>query len=174
MDDDSPNDVSLHIEFRCEDDSWQAVPDAETLIRQALGLAWSGGAGGAGHTGGARLAEVSVLLAGDTTLQALNREWRGKDRPTNVLSFPGPDMPVPSEDGTLVCHLGDLAMSYQTLAREADKEDKPLAHHLQHLAVHGMLHLQGHDHQTEEEAEEMEALERTLLARLGIPDPYAA
>lgn len=165
------DDVPLQIEFRCEDDSWQAVPDAEAMIEQALRLAWSSGAG---DEGVAYPAEVSVLLAGDTTLQALNREWRGKDRPTNVLSFPGPDMPIPSEDGTFVSHLGDLAMSYQTLAREADAEGKSLAQHLQHLAVHGMLHLQGHDHETEEEAEEMEALERTLLARLGIPDPYAA
>lgn len=107
--------------------------------------------------------EVALLLADDTALQALNAQWRGKDKPTNVLSFPSA-MPGPM--------LGDIALSYDTLAREAAEKGARLADHAAHLIVHGLLHLHGYDHEADDEAEEMEALERQILARLGIADPY--
>lgn len=107
-----------------------------------------------------------VLLTDDVAVQALNAQFRGKDQPTNVLSFPA--APNPEQ------HLGDVALAYETCAREAAEQGKPLAHHLQHLVAHGVLHLLGYDHMTDEEASEMEGLERIVLAGLGVPDPYAA
>lgn len=113
-------------------------------------------------------AELSLLLTDDAGVQELNRTWRGQDKPTNVLSFPGSGPASP--DG--VSHLGDIALAYETVAREAAGEGKSLADHLTHLIVHGTLHLLGHDHGSDEEAEAMEALEVEALARLGIADPY--
>jgi probable rRNA maturation factor len=109
-------------------------------------------------------AELSVLLTDDATIRRLNRDWRGKDTATNVLSFPARDM----AGG----HIGDIALAYETLAREAKRESKPLAHHAAHLAVHGYLHLLGHDHDNDAAAEAMEAAERAILRALSIPDPY--
>ena len=96
------------------------------------------------------------------------RTWRGLDKPTNVLSFPGSGSPSPKG----VRHLGDLALAFETLAREAAEEQKSLADHVTHLIVHGTLHLLGYDHEADADAEEMEALEVAALARLGIADPY--
>jgi probable rRNA maturation factor len=115
-------------------------------------------------------AELSVLFSDDEHIQQLNNEWRGKDKPTNVLSFPA--FPVAVGD-RLPPMLGDIVLAAETVAREAELENKPLEHHLTHLVVHGTLHLLGHDHEEESEAEEMEAIERRVLARLAIPDPYA-
>jgi probable rRNA maturation factor len=112
---------------------------------------------------------VAVLVDGDERLQALNRQWRGIDKPTNVLSFAGPDHP-----GGEGRHLGDIAISYQTAAREALAERKPLPDHLAHLSAHGFLHLLGYDHESDGDAETMERLERAILARVGVPDPYMA
>jgi probable rRNA maturation factor len=108
--------------------------------------------------------DVVILLADDASIQALNRDHRGKDAPTNVLSFPAAPSAAP--------HLGDLALAYETCAREAAAQGKALGDHLTHLVAHGVLHLLGWDHQTEAEAEAMEAHERALLAALGRPDPY--
>ena len=99
-------------------------------------------------------------------MRELNRDFRKKDAPTNVLSFPAP--PNPER------HLGDIALAFGVCAREAAEQRKPLAHHLQHLTVHGVLHLLGYDHIGDDEAEAMEGLERAVLAGLGVPDPYAA
>ena len=107
--------------------------------------------------------EVSVLLTDDAGIKELNRAWRKIDKPTNVLSFPAARPPL----------LGDIAIAYETLAREAAEENKPVLHHLAHLAVHGFLHLLGYDHQTNSQADAMEALERIALARLDIDDPYS-
>ena len=117
--------------------------------------------------------EVSVLLADDARVRELNRDWRGKDKPTNVLSFPAwePGTPLPPE-GPLP--LGDVAVALETVLREAAAEGKTPEAHLAHLVVHGTLHLLGHDHEAEDEAERMEALEIRALAALGIADPYAA
>ena len=114
--------------------------------------------------------ELSVVFSDDTHIRRLNAGWRGKDKPTNVLSFPA--FPVkPGEK--LPPMLGDIVLASETVAREAELEGKPLDHHITHLVVHGVLHLLGHDHEDEAEAERMEALERAALARLAIPDPYA-
>ncbi|HEY2070974.1 MAG TPA: rRNA maturation RNase YbeY [Rhizomicrobium sp.] len=106
---------------------------------------------------------VTVLLTSSRKLRALNFQFRGKDKPTNVLSFPA------DEPG----YLGDIAIAYGVAAREARAEKKSLSDHAAHLALHGTLHLLGYDHETGREAEVMEALETKLLARLGIADPYA-
>jgi probable rRNA maturation factor len=118
-------------------------------------------------------AEVSILLTDDARIQELNRDWRGKDKPTNVLSFPAltPGEVPPSDMPFL---LGDIVLAYGTVAGEAEAEGKPIADHLRHLLVHGVLHLLGHDHEAEDEAERMEALEVRVLEGLGVPDPYLA
>ena len=112
--------------------------------------------------------EVTIRLVTEAESQALNRDYRGKDKPTNVLSFPF-EMP---EDIPLQL-LGDLVICVDVVAREADEQNKPLLHHWAHMVTHGLLHLCGYDHIDDEEAEEMEQLERELLAKLDIPDPYA-
>ncbi|WP_315836359.1 rRNA maturation RNase YbeY [Bradyrhizobium prioriisuperbiae] len=118
-------------------------------------------------------AEIAVMLTDDAGIQTLNRDWRGFDKPTNVLSFPAAEQPA-ADDDDAPRMLGDIAIAYETTRREAETEHKPFEHHLSHLAVHGFLHLIGYDHETDDEAEEMEGLERTILAQLGIPDPYAS
>lgn len=118
----------------------------------------------------ARVAEcyqVAIVLADDAEVQSLNRTWRGKDAPTNVLSFPADD--ASSEPRPL----GDVILGYETVAKEAGEQDIALADHVCHLTVHGVLHLLGFDHASDREAQEMEELERRALASLGIADPYA-
>ncbi|MGN6571876.1 MAG: rRNA maturation RNase YbeY [Pseudolabrys sp.] len=153
---DSAPDIDIDIQSPL----WQAQAGAENTVRAAIAAA----AARAPADG-----EVSVLLADDAAVQALNRDWRGMDKPTNVLSFPS-DAPKIAGAPALI---GDIAIAFETLAREAEAEKKPFLHHLAHLAVHGYLHLLGYDHQTDSEAEAMEALEREILAAMRIPDPYA-
>lgn len=142
------------IDIEVEDPAWSAaLPEPETVVLPAAEAALDARGG------------VTILLTDDDSVAALNERFRGKAGPTNVLSFPAPDNP---ED-----HLGDIALAYGVCAREAAEQGKPLVHHLQHLVAHGVLHLLGYDHLTEAEAEEMEALERRILAGLGVPDPYA-
>ena len=107
-----------------------------------------------------------VLLTSDEAVRDLNARFRRQDKPTNVLSFPAAQNPEN--------HLGDIALAFETCEREAAEQGKSLAHHLQHLVAHGALHLVGYDHQSEPEAQVMEALEREILSGLGVPDPYAA
>lgn len=116
-------------------------------------------------------AELSVVLAGDKTLQSLNNEWRKKDKPTNVLSFPSKDISV-GETADIM--LGDIVISLETTAREATLENKTFEDHLSHLVVHGFLHLFGYDHETDKEANQMESLEARILNELGIDNPYDA
>ncbi|WP_375456108.1 rRNA maturation RNase YbeY [uncultured Methylobacterium sp.] len=155
------------IEVAIEDDRWsEAVPDLEALVIRAVeaGLAVAPEP----HAGAVA---VSVLLADDATVRALNRTWRGQDRPTNVLSFPA--APQPAHAGAAV-PLGDVVLAYDTVLRESAEQSKPLGHHLAHLLVHGTLHLLGQDHETSDaDADAMEALEVVALASLGVPDPYA-
>ena len=147
------------IDVEVEDASWTtALPDAEALtVRAAQAVLDNEGATGEG---------VTLLLTDDATVRDLNARFRQKDAATNVLSFPAP--PNPEK------HFGDVALAYGVCAREAAEQGKPLAHHLQHLVAHGVLHLLGYDHMTDAEAEAMEGLERVVLAGLGISDPYAA
>ena len=105
----------------------------------------------------------TILLAGDRKLRALNHNFRGKDKPTNVLSFPGADG-----------YAGDIALAYGVTKKEAKAAGKTMADHATHLVVHGVLHLAGHDHERPKEARAMEGLEVKILGRLGISDPYAA
>lgn len=147
------------VDVEVEDPAWTAaLPEAEKLARGAALAALD--QEGAGHEG------VTVLLADDAAVRELNARFRQQDKPTNVLSFPAPHNPER--------HLGDVALAYGVCAREAAEQGKPLAHHLQHLVVHGVLHLLGYDHMSEDEAGAMEGLERAVLAGLGVPDPYAA
>lgn len=114
-------------------------------------------------------AELSLVLAGDKTLQSLNKQWREKDKPTNVLSFPANDIEVGQAAGMM---LGDIIISLETAKREAALENKLFEDHLSHLVVHGFLHLFGYDHESEQEAYQMESLETRILNELGIADPY--
>jgi probable rRNA maturation factor len=113
--------------------------------------------------------ELSIVLGDDALLRALNATWRGVDKPTNVLAFPAEGGETPPDAPRL---LGDVVIAFETVAREAEAQGKPLAHHLRHLIVHGVLHLLGLDHIEAAEAERMEALERAILRRLDVPDPY--
>jgi probable rRNA maturation factor len=145
-------------------DCWGAEPGAEDIVQRALGSAASA-APGQGNS-----AELAVMLTDDAGIRALNHDWRGIDKPTNVLSFPAN---APPGGGGQPRALGDIAIAYETTRVEAETENKPFGHHLSHLVVHGFLHLIGYDHETDEDAEAMEQLERDILAQLGIPDPYA-
>lgn len=147
----------IHIEV--EDEAWsRALPDLEALVNQAAGAALK--AGGAGLESN----EITILLTDDAAVADLNDRFRDRQGPTNVLSFPAPESALP--------HLGDVALAHGVCAREAAEQGKPLAHHLSHLVAHGVLHLLGWDHQTDDEGEAMERLEREILAGLDIPDPY--
>lgn len=145
-------------------DCWRAEPGAENIVQRAI-VAAAGAAPGSTDP-----AELAVMLTDDAGIRALNHDWRGIDKPTNVLSFPAIALP---HSGSQPRALGDIAIAYETTRHEAESEDKPFSHHLSHLAVHGFLHLIGYDHDTDDDAETMEELERRILARLGIPDPYA-
>lgn len=147
------------IDVEIEVADWTAaLPDAEALVVTAAQAALAqDGADGEG---------VVLLLTDDATVRDLNARFRGKDAATNVLSFPAP--PNPQH------HLGDVALAYGTCANEAVEQGKPLAHHLQHLVAHGVLHLLGYDHMSDDEAEAMEGLERVVLTGIGVPDPYQA
>ncbi len=117
----------------------------------------------------AKDAELSLVLASDKTLQSLNKQWRGKDKPTNVLSFPSEEIAIGETAGTI---LGDIIVSLETTKREAALENKEFNDHLSHLVIHGFLHLFGYDHETDEEAFQMESLEIKILDELGIANPY--
>ena len=161
-----PNSYLPATEVLVTADCWREQPDAETVILRAVAVA---AATVDAETGAA---ELAVMLTDDAGIRTLNNNWRGIDKPTNVLSFPALQPTAPPGDDDPPRMLGDIAIAYETLRREADAEAKPFDHHLSHLVVHGFLHLIGYDHETDAEAEAMEALEREVLAQLGIPDPY--
>ena len=149
-----------HIDIQTQSALWDKQPLAAQIVHEAIAAAAS-----AHSTVGG---EVSIVLTDDSTIRALNREWRGIDKPTNVLSFPASGQ-ITGEDGRL---LGDIVIAYETLERECDDESRIFLHHLAHLAVHGFLHLIGYDHQTDSQAEEMEGLESKNMKHLNMPDPY--
>jgi probable rRNA maturation factor len=147
---------------------WRSLGDAAPICRGAALAALDAVAATLGDL------ELSIVLGDDALLRQLNQRWRGKDSPTNVLSFPAQDfaaaLPTPPAGATLL--LGDVVLAYGAIAREATEQGKTLADHLAHLVVHGVLHLVGFDHEATAEAERMERLERAVLAGIGIADPY--
>jgi probable rRNA maturation factor len=148
-------------------DCWQTEPDAEAVIQRAIAAAAQMTDAGDDE------AELAVMLTDDAGIRTLNSNWRGIDKPTNVLSFPALPSTGAGGPDDAPRMLGDIAIAYETTRREADDEQKPFDHHLSHLAIHGFLHLMGYDHETDDDAEAMESLEQEILAQLGIPDPYA-
>lgn len=153
--------VSIDVAVACS--GWPAAcPVAAQLAETAARAALAGKHG--------RLV-VDIVLADDAELRRLNRTWRGKDAPTNVLAFPLGEPAAATQTGAPVM-LGDIALACETVAREAVEQGKPIADHLRHLVVHGVLHLLGFDHQHEAEAAAMEAREVEILRALGVPDPY--
>jgi probable rRNA maturation factor len=149
------------IDIIVESARWRSERNARALLRRVIATAAA-----LVPTGGG---ELAIVLTDDSRIRALNRTWRGKDAPTNVLSFPASASAGPAPQP-----LGDIVIAYETTAREAKAERKPFRHHLAHLAVHGYLHLAGHDHVEDADAETMESLEITALARLKVPNPYIA
>ena len=153
--------MSVTVEIAVESPRWSKLPGAEAAVRGAVEAALA--------ECGEDNAEVSIALAGDAQVRDLNLRWRGKDSATNVLSFPAPET-VPDKSR----FLGDIVLAFETIEREAADEAKPLSHHVAHLAVHGTLHLLGYDHENDSDAAAMERRERDILARIGVPDPYAS
>ena len=161
----------MQLEIALEE-PWPAAPDWEQIaVRAAAAVAQL-----APELANPRL-EASLLFTSDAEIHALNRDWRQRDKPTNVLSFPmleREDLHDLGMDGPPEM-LGDIALAFETCAREAADKRVPLEHHATHLIVHGLLHLAGHDHEiSPADADAMEALETLVLAQLGIADPYSA
>ena len=148
------------------------LPDARARCRRLAQAALAAG-GAAEKLGPSQSAELSLVLADDVLLRQLNRQFRGLDKPTNVLSFAGMEG-EPQPVTRPVVPLGDVAIAYETTATEARAQGKTLAEHLSHLVVHGVLHLLGYDHLVKAQAKEMESLETAVLARFGLSDPYRA
>jgi probable rRNA maturation factor len=153
------------VEIQVESARWKARRGVRPLLRRAICEAAATLSTMALST---RPVELAIVLTHDSAIRKLNRTWRGKDEPTNVLAFPARQQTSPQGS------LGDIVIAYETLAREAKAEGKLFSHHLAHLAVHGFLHLCGYDHETDRQAAAMERLEIAVLARLRIPNPYVA
>ena len=158
-DDPDPSRIALLV----SDEAWRALGNVEAAVAQAVEAAAAKVPLIAGR-------DVAVVLSSDAAVRALNAQYRGQDKPTNVLSFAGAAIPGFADDEA---PLGDIIIARETVMREAADEGKRPLNHLAHLTVHGLLHLAGFDHETEAQASEMEALERDILAGIGIPDPYS-
>jgi probable rRNA maturation factor len=148
----------IWIDVLIDSDLWKEMEDAGSVARRAINAAAA--------LLSTPSAELAIVLTDDSAIRLLNRTWRGIDAATNVLSFPTGRM------GDEPLLIGDIVLAYETIAAEARAEGKPFAHHVAHLAVHGFLHLLGYDHLRAKEAATMEGLERDILRRLAIPDPY--
>ena len=156
-------DIAVEVMAPCP--SWaQECPKAAALAEEAARLVLRLAKAPAG-------AVVDITLADDATQRQLNRTWRGNDAPTNVLAFPAADPGMIAPFGAPVL-LGDVVLAFETIRREATEQEKPLADHLRHLVVHGVLHLLGDDHIDDAGAATMEAREIAILAELGVPNPY--
>ena len=156
--------ADLEIDLAIESDGWPDVVALQALTRRAVDAAFRiAGLKTAPHS------ELSLVFLDDTGIRELNNTWRDKDKPTNVLSFPGGE-PEGDVYGPL---LGDIVFALETVKLEAEELGIPFNDHFTHLVVHGTLHLFGYDHQIDAEAEVMEGLERRILEHLGIADPYA-
>jgi len=151
----------VQIEVIVRSARWRKQPRAAAIVKTAV-LA-------AAKAVSTPRAELAIVLCDDSAIRALNRKWRGQNAPTDVLSFPAP---APGKNQPASPYIGDIVIAYETTAREAAAEGKPFKHHLAHLAVHGLLHLLGYDHQSDREAQKMERVERAILEQIAIPDPY--
>ncbi len=151
------------IDIRIDDDRWNRLLQVEALIRDVLKMAQDEAKAPANF-------ELSIVLTSDAAMQKLNREFRGRDSPTNVLSFPGYDG-APLLPGQ-PAHLGDIVLAFETLVREAGAQGKSPEQHLAHLLIHGFLHLLGYTHANDSDARRMEAAERKIMHGAGFPDPY--
>ena len=168
-------DSTLDLTVLTETPGWLArLPDVVDLCRSAASAAFAAADRRWFIPGGS--VEACLLLSDDSRIRALNKTFRGRDEPTNVLSFPSVEPDVLAAVGAdgLPSALGDIVIALETTSAEAARESKSLADHLRHLVVHGTLHLLGYDHATSGEASEMEAIEVRVLASLGIADPYPA
>lgn len=152
--------VALSVDLRVADDRWQTLENAEGFAMHVLAAA-------AGRM--AKGGEVAILLTNDAEMHALNKQWRGLDKPTDVLSFPGEGPEIPGQPQ----YLGDIAIGYDTALRDAEAMGRSFEAHIAHLLIHGFLHLLGYDHIEPEDAKVMEPLEVEMLASLGWADPYA-
>jgi probable rRNA maturation factor len=154
--------IEIELALSCR--AWRkALPDAAALAEEAARAALA-----AAKPRLASVVEVTLVLGDDALVRALNRRWRRRDAATNVLSFATGEIAAPDRPQLL----GDVVLAYETVAREAAAQGKTLADHLRHLVAHGVLHLLGWDHEGDAEAARMEALERRILRRLGVADPY--
>jgi probable rRNA maturation factor len=151
------------VAVRIEDARWRRVPRVAVRTRRAVRAAL------AACAPRYRASETSVVLTSDAAVAKLNAQWRNKRGPTDVLSFPADDRPLRRGGPAL---LGDVVVAYGVAVRDSRAEGKPLGDHLAHLVVHGTLHLVGYDHDSDDAAERMEAIERRILGTLGLPDPY--
>jgi probable rRNA maturation factor len=150
--------AALKIDILVESELWKRQDGVKSAARRAIAEA--------AVVLSTPTSELAIVLTNDSAIRVLNRDWRGVDAPTNVLSFPA------HRAGGASRFIGDIVLAYETIAGEARAERKPFAHHIAHLAVHGFLHLLGYDHARTKDAEAMEQLERDILRRLRIPDPY--
>jgi probable rRNA maturation factor len=169
---------ALDISFSLEAGDWEAaVTDVEQLVEAAARAAFE--AAERPEILGNAPAEMSLVLADDALVQALNRDYRDKDKPTNVLSFAllddldDTDDALARDEGMPIL-IGDVILAFETVQREAREQGKSIKDHLAHLVIHGVLHLLGYDHQSDPDADRMERLETSILARMGIADPYSA
>ncbi|MFM8745308.1 MAG: rRNA maturation RNase YbeY [Aestuariivirga sp.] len=154
----------MNVSIEVEDQAWLDVPGLEDLTRQVAGAAVFAAGGHMDRY------EIAVLFTSEASMADINARWRGQNKPTNVLSFPAPaDMPVPAGEAR---PLGDIVLAHGVITREAAAQGKTLHDHTAHLIVHGVLHLLGHDHDDDAEAQSMERLETVILKGLGISDPY--
>ncbi|MEX2647757.1 MAG: rRNA maturation RNase YbeY [Alphaproteobacteria bacterium] len=158
--------MSPTVEVVVADARWRALAGVARCCRGAARAAL------AAAERDATPAELAIVLTDDSEVRALNRRFRAVDKPTNVLAFPASDGPAPPAGAPRP--LGDVTLAYETVAAEARDQGKPIADHLSHLVVHGVLHLLGYDHAADADAEHMESLEVAVLAGLGIEDPYRA
>lgn len=174
----SAADVTVDVTVAIEDEAWERRPGLADRLAGAARAAWAAadrpprlyGAG----IGAASGAEIGIVLADDALVHRLNRDYRGKDRPTNVLSFAlldDEDEEVEAVAGAPIL-VGDVILAHGTVEAESGAQGKTLDDHAIHLVVHGVLHLLGYDHETDEDAERMERLEARILDGLGIADPY--
>jgi probable rRNA maturation factor len=169
---------NLDISFSLEAGDWEtAVADVEQLVETAARAAFE--AAERPEILDNAPAEMSLVLADDALVQTLNRDYRDKDKPTNVLSFALLDGSDDSDDALareegMPILIGDVILAFETVRREAREQGKSIENHLTHLVIHGVLHLLGYDHQSDPDADRMERLETSILARMGIADPYSA